>query len=76
MSRFRNNTKKRKLIEEQSIQNNCMSMYNYFSISRYKAKYDELGMEEQLEVVRDALEFINELKNGEKTMNPDAPLPN
>lgn len=61
MSRFRNNTKKRKLIEEQSIQNNCMSMYNYFSISRYKAKYDELGMEEQLEVVRDALDFIQQV---------------
>ena len=61
MSRFRNNTKKRKLIKQQSIQNNCISMYNYFSLNRYKAKYDVLGMEEQLEVVRDALDFIQQV---------------
>ena len=62
MSRFRNNNKKRNMIKQQSIQNNCISMYNYLSLNRYKAKYDELEMEEQLEVVRDALEFINEIK--------------
>tara|TARA_Y100000361_G_scaffold153330_1_gene174848 strand:+ start:1121 stop:1246 length:126 start_codon:yes stop_codon:yes gene_type:complete len=38
-------------------------MYNYFSLNRYKAKYDVLGMEEQLEVVRDALAFIKQVKS-------------
>ena len=61
MSRFRNNTKKHNMIQQQKIENECINMYNYFSLNRYKAKYDVLGMEEQLEVVRDALDFIQQV---------------
>ena len=63
MSRFRNNTKKRNIIKKQKIENECINMYNYFSLNRYKAKYDVLGIEEQLEVVRDALAFIKQVKS-------------
>ena len=49
------------MIQQQKIENECINMYNYFSLNRYKAKYDVLGMEEQLEVVRDALDFIQQV---------------
>ena len=61
MSRFRNNNKKRNMVQQQKIENECINMYNYFSLNRYKTKYDVLGMEEQLEVVRDALDFIQQV---------------
>tara|TARA_R100000329_G_C7525946_1_gene185497 strand:- start:307 stop:471 length:165 start_codon:yes stop_codon:yes gene_type:complete len=51
------------MIKQQKIENDCINMYNYFSLNRYKAKYDVLGMEEQLEVVRDALAFIKQVKS-------------
>ena len=63
MSRFRNNTKKNKMIQRQKIENDCINMYNYFSLNRYKTKYNKLEMEEQLQVVRDALAFIKEIKS-------------
>jgi|TARA_R100000081_G_C4733937_1_gene124985 hypothetical protein len=63
MSRFRNNTKKNRTIQHQKIENDCINMYNYFSLNRYKTKYNKLEMEEQLQVVRDALAFIKEIKS-------------